>query len=321
MRLFYTCCFVLLTFTSCEVYQSGQYYNSENNSLSKIPLRPHKNEVDVFFNNEKPTKPFYRVKLVEVKGSHELSSEQMLKRLCAQAQREGIDAIILGDISRQANTAFSTGETGITYQKLVGIGLKYKDRIDYMNELLKEQEINYWPDTIPEPKIFQMKYDMNGKNISLKDTFLQRFFYKEIYLFEDENSMYAPPDDWEFLMDTLTHVFSKRYMVGDVEQAKATFQLKGYGDTKVSIRVRGKGKDFFTNYELERSYSLNGVLVSQQLHRLKPAADMWEEEISYNRDGMPDKIKRYRIERGRKILYFEIQNKYYTVEDLPPTDN
>ncbi|MFT3845533.1 MAG: hypothetical protein QM725_10800 [Lacibacter sp.] len=321
MRLFYTCCFVLLTFTSCEVYQSGQYFNSENNSLSKIPLRPHKNEVDVFFNNEKPAKPFYRVKLVEVKGSHELSSEQMLKRLCAQAQREGVDAIILGDVSRQANTSFSSGETGIAYQKLVGIGLKYKERIDYMNEMLKEQEINYWPDTIPEPKIFQMKYDMNGKNISLKDTFLQRFFYNEIYLFEDENSIYSPPDDWGFMIDTLTHVFSKRYMVADIEQAKAIFQQNGYETKKPVIKIREGKKDILTTYELDRTYSFSGSLMSQRLHKLRPSVDVWEEEISYNRDGLPDKIKRYRIERGRRVLYFEIQSKYYTTADLPPTDN
>lgn len=321
MRLFYTLLSAVLIFTSCEVYYSGQYFSAESNSLSKIPLRPHNNEVDVFFNQERPSKPFYRVKLVEVQGSQQFSADKMLKMLCAKAQREGVDAIILGDISRQANTSFSSGETGITYQKLVGIGLKYKERIDYMNEILKEQEINYWPDTIPEPKIFQMKYDMNGKNISLKDTFLQRFFYNEIYLFEDENSIYAPPDDWEFMIDTLTHVFSKRYMVGDIEQAKATFQLKGYVTTKPSIRVRGKGKDFFIRYELIPVYSLAGVLMSQRLHKIKPSIDVWEEEISYNRDGLPDKIKRYRIERGRKILYLEIQNRYYTKDDLPPTDN
>lgn len=110
-------------------------------------------------------------------------------------------------------------------------------------------------------------------------------------------------------------------MVGDIEQAKATFQLKGYVTTKPSIRVRSKGKDFFTRYELIPVYSLAGVLMSRRLHKIKPSIDEWEEEISYNRKGLPEKIYRYRIEKGRKILYFEIQNMYYSINDLPPTDN
>ena len=243
--------------------------------------------------------------------------------LCAKAQQEGVDALIIGDISKQASstTTATAGDATYTYQKFVGIGLKYKERIDYMDELLKEQEVNYWPDAIPEPKIFQMKYDISGKNLSLVDTFIQRFFYKEVYLFEDQNSIYAPTDDWEFMIDTFVNVFSKRYSVNDIEQAKATFRIKDDQTAKPIIWIREGGKDFFTKYELIPVYSLAGVLMSQRLHKVKPSVDVWEEEISYNRKGLPDKINRYRIENGRKILYFEIQNKYYTADDLPPTDN
>jgi|GEM_PF-3135136 len=320
MRLFYTLLSVVLVFTSCEVYYSGQYFRAESNSLSKIPLRPHNNEVDVFFNQERPSKPFYRVKLVEVQGSQQFSADKMLKMLCAKAQQEGVDALIIGDVNKQANMT-TVDDATYTYQKFVGIGLKYKERIDYMDELLKEQEVNYWPDTIPSPKTFQMKYDISGKNRSLADTFIQRFFYKEIYLFEDQHSIYAPADDWEFMIDTFANVFSRRYTVNGIEQAKATFRIKDYQTAKPVIRVREGGKDFFTRYELIPVYSLAGVLMSRRLHKIKPSIDVWEEEISYNRKGLPDKIYRYRIEKGRKILYFEIQNMYYTINDLPPTDN
>lgn len=38
-------------------------------------------------------------------------------------------------------------------------------------------------------------------------------------------------------------------------------------------------------------------------------------------NGLPNKITRYKIVEGKEVLYFEIQNNYYSVDDLPPTDN
>src|SRR5687768_14424524 len=117
MRLFLLLflCFLI----SCTVYTPGQYLAPQINSLSTIPLRPHKKDVDVYFNTEKPTTPYYRVKMVEVQGDLFLSADDMLTRLKEQARREGIDGLLISDIGKQANntTTLPAGDGVIAYQK------------------------------------------------------------------------------------------------------------------------------------------------------------------------------------------------------------
>ena len=63
-------------------------------------------------------------------------------------EREGLDGLLIQDIGKQANTTTTlpSGEGVIAYQKLVALGVKYKEQITYMQEILKEQLIKLWPD-------------------------------------------------------------------------------------------------------------------------------------------------------------------------------
>lgn len=165
MRHFYMILlYITVVLSSCAPFQSGQYLTYQQNSLSSIPLKPHNHEVDVFFGLEKPVKPYYKVKLVEVQDFSDQSVGAMLTKLKEKAKQEGIDALLINDIGGQTvTTTLSATNTVQTFQKLVGVGLKYKENIDYMSEILKEQIVRIWPDENPEPKIFTMKYDFNEK--------------------------------------------------------------------------------------------------------------------------------------------------------------
>ncbi len=323
MRQIFTLLLPVLFFSSCTPYYSGQYLTASKNSLSTIPLRPHSNEVDIFMNNEKPTKPYYKVKLIEVQAGPEVSSDVMLMRLKQQARAEGVDAIIINDIGRQANTTTTipSGDGVIAYQKLVGLGLKYKERIDYMETILKEQVVSLWPDDNPAPKIFSMSYDFNIMNTSLGDPFIRNFFFNEIYLFEDETSIYSLLDQWEYKLDTFNNVFSKRRVINGETFQQGDFKLKGPERLKAIIKLRDAGKIYLVKYELERNYSAGNLLLKKMLRKPNKPGHLWVEEISYNSGGMPNKYIRYKIVNGKEVLYFEIQNKYYSINDLPPTDN
>ncbi len=306
---------------SCSVYTPGQYLVPQINSLSTIPLRPHTNDVDVYFDTEKPTKPYYRVKMVEVQGDPLLSSDQMLSRLKERAKKEGIDGLIIKDLSNQANntTTLPSGDGVIVYQKLVALGVKYKERIDYMDQILKEQIVKLWPDDNSEPKIFSINFDLNGQLLPFKDAFGKRFFNYEIYPFEDENTNYAPLKDWEYHLDTLNMFFSKRMMQNNTAVIHSKFKLIG---TTASIKTMRIGSDNIYKYELERIYVNRNALPSERKLRKATAKNYeWVEEILYRANGLPDKIKRYRIINGRKVLYFEIENAYHSNSDLPVTDN
>lgn len=323
MRLFLLFA-LMLSVISCSVYTPGQYLATKENSLSGIPLRPHTNEVDIYFDGEKPTKPHYRVKMVEVQGDPFLSSDQMLTRLKEQAKREGIDGLVISDIGKQANntTTLPSGDGVIAFQKLVALGIKYKERIDYMNQILKEQVIKLWPDDNPEPKIFNIQFDLNGQLLPLKDKFAERFFHYEIYPFEDENSIYRPLPSWEYNLDTLNRIFAKRMLQGYETIIQSKFQLAGLDKLTASIKIKKEGTQTMEQFELHRYYtSTNTSPNERKLKKLRAKIYQWEEEISYRSDGVPTKTKRYKLVDGRRVLYFEIENIYHTTNDLPSTDS
>lgn len=267
--------------------------------------------------------PYYKIKMVEVKADPELSSEAMLKLLKQEAMRAGLDAIIIDDIGKQVNTTTTlpAGDGVVVYQKLVGLGLKYKDRIDYMGSILKEQIVNLWPDDNPDPKVFTMNYDFNTVNTSLGDPFIRNFFFNEIYLFEDEASSYSILDAWEYKVDTFNNIFSKRRVINNETIQQADFKLKGPERVKAIIKLKDKNKISPIKYELERTYSVEKFLIKKTFRKQNSPDYLWIEEITYNSNGQPYKQIRYKTEKGKKILYFEIQNVYYSINDLPPTDN
>lgn len=320
MRLFLPFLF-LLNLISCAVYTPGTYLAQPQNSLSNIPLRPHTNEVDVYFNNEKPVKPYYRVKMVEVQGDPLLSSDQMLSRLKEQAKHEGIDGLLLTDIGKQANstTTFPSGEGVVAYQKLVALGVKYKERIDYMDKILKEQIVKLWPDDNPEPKIFSIYFNLNGQLLPLKDAFSDRFFNYEIYPFEDEYTNYKPLPNWEYHLDTLNLYFSKRMLQNTSPAIHSKFQLTGTTIRTAEIKIKKAGSELIEPFELERLYTTaKHVLPSERKLRKRKAKNYeWAEEISYRSDGLPIRTTRYRFINGKKVLYFEIENIYHQSSDLP----
>ncbi|MEJ8842428.1 hypothetical protein WG954_08535 [Lacibacter sp. H375] len=319
MRLFLLLflCFLI----SCTVYTPGQYLAPQINSLSSIPLRPHKNDVDVYFNTDKPTKPYYRVKMVEVQGDPFLSSDQMLSKLKEQAKREGIDGLLISDVGKQANntTTLPSGDGVIAYQKLVALGVKYKERIDYMDQILKEQTVKLWPDDNPEPKIFTISFDLNGQLLPFKDGFEKQFFNYEIYPFEDENTIYFPLKNWEYNLDTLNMFFSKRMMQNNTAVIHSKFKLIG---TTASIKTMSNGSDNIYKFELERIYiNRNALPAERKLRKVNAKNYEWVEEILYRANGLPDKTRRYKIVNGKKVLYFEIENTYHSTNDLPATDS
>ncbi len=314
----------LLFFISCMVYTPGKYFIGPSASLSPIPLKPHTNDVEVFLNGEKPVRSFYRIKMVEVQGDPFTTADQMLIRLKSQAQKEGIDALLVNDIGKQANTTTTlpSGDGVIAYQKLVGLGIKYKDRIDYIEQILKEQVVQLWPDENPEPKQFSISFNLKGELLPLKDEFTSNFFQYELFAFEDENSIYLPLPNWDYKPDNDNLLFSKRLKVNDAVVIRSQFQMAGSGMLKSTVKRKMPGSDRFEVYELERYYKGNpGLLSERKLKKRKGGSLIWEDEILYRYNGLPSKIKRYHYKNGQKQLYFEIENRYHSIDDLPATDN
>ena len=104
MRINSTLFIFLLFFSSCATYYKGSLFTYSKNSFSSIPLRSHTNEVDAFLDNEKPSKPYYRIKMIEVQAGPELSSDAMLK-LLKQKASGGTITLVYGARDQKHNEA------------------------------------------------------------------------------------------------------------------------------------------------------------------------------------------------------------------------
>jgi hypothetical protein len=308
---------------SCEVYQSGMYLKPQQASITNIPLQPHEMPVDVFLGTEKPAKPYYRVKLVEITARPGTSADDMLNLLRKEAQIQGIDAIILDDIGRQlSNTNNVPTNDGVyTFQKLVGLGLKYRERMNHVASILKEQQVRLWKDSLPEPKEFQMRFDMAGTPLSFSDTFIHKFFHSEIYPFEAHNSIYSPMNNWEYRLDSLTNIFSKRRADNVWMTIKSDFTINMGKPLAGTITMFDDFERASAKYLLEYEYNNNDVPVKRTLKNKKTNAVIWEDAFSYYHSGKPFKTERSIMINGKMQPYFEIRNEYFKLEDLPATEN
>ncbi len=99
MKLFFTTLFFFLVNHLAAQYQFyseiDRSYANDKNTLTDIPLLPDgKKNVDVFFNNEVPKEPYYKVRIIEVSSAY-TDYNRLLAALKEKAANEGFDAIQL----------------------------------------------------------------------------------------------------------------------------------------------------------------------------------------------------------------------------------
>jgi hypothetical protein len=314
--------FSVLLVTGCTAYITPDL-SGQRKSITDIPLKQHNRSVDIYINGEKPREPFYKVKIIETEAYPGTSTDAMLAQLKQTAQSEGLDAVLLGDIGKQAGTvSIPSGNDVIASQKLTGIGIKYKSTIDYLDTILRSQSVSLWNDDNPEPKMFSLNYDFYGNNISLKDRLITRFFDEDIYPYEDMGSVLAPPAGWEYKYDSPRQVFSKRRVQG-YGYLTCNFYYENGRLLKAEITEPDGEQVRKKKYLLEPEYNNAGMLTGRKLwkNKAKKKEMMWAEQVTYRLNGMPDKVKRYKITNGRMVLYFEMKNEYYTNAVLPQPEN
>lgn len=86
--------FFSVLFFSCSNYlpYSGA---KQVKSITDIPLKATAGNIDCFFNNQIPNKPFYKIKITEVTGSANASYDELIISLKNKAKMEGLDAVII----------------------------------------------------------------------------------------------------------------------------------------------------------------------------------------------------------------------------------
>jgi hypothetical protein len=307
---------------SCLVYKKAETLKSNEGYITALPLQPHKNDVEIFL-NEQPTKPYYKVKFVEITSSPATTGEAFLAMLRSEAQKQGLDAVIVEDIGKQLsniNTVESFNGI-VSFIKLTGIGIKYKDQLSYITSILKEQEVHLWLNESEPPKIFLMQFDMFGQPLSLSDSLVNWFFNREVYPYETHQSVYGPIPQWQFRLDTINGMFTKRFTENVWIELKSQFAFKGDKIQSGTVTEYTAFEKIKAKYNLEFQYNEKGVLVKRILRNRANKVILWQDEFTYYLSGRLMKTVRSIRNNGRTQPYFEISNTYFTETDLPPAKN
>ena len=300
---------------------TAQTTTGSTKSITDLPLKPHTRPVDIFFNDEKPREPFYKINIVETKVAPGTSMDALLLQLKKTAQAEGLDGILVGDLGKQAANVVTYPSDGgfVSYQVLAGIGIRYRRTLDYMDTILMEQSVSLWSNDNTEPKQFSLKYDFYGKNLSLDDAFVYKFFEEEVYTFEDGGSTVSSFGNWQTRYDASDHVFSRKKVVDGFMRINCQFYYEEGRFTKADIVYFPNGFEKKTRYQLEPVYNTAGLLTGRRLMDGKSL--VWEETISYRLNGMPDKVSRFKLVNGQQTPLFEIKNTYYSEAALPAPEH
>lgn len=311
-------CFCFFLF-SCLVYRKAEKLKSKEEYITALPLQPHNNEVEIFLTDQ-PSKPYYEVKFIEVTASPKTKGEEVMKMLKSAAQKQGLDAVLAQDMGRQLsniNTMESANGT-VSYIKVTGIGIKYKDQLTYINSILKEQEVELWTDENQPPKNFFMKFDLFGNPLSFSDSLVRNFFNRNVYPFESHQTAYGVIPKWQYHFDTVNRIFAKRFAENVWIEIKAQFIFKDDKVIKCTITEYGAFEKVQSKFNLEFYYNEQGVLIKRTLKDRENRQIIWEDLFTYYFSGRLMKTVRSINRNGVFQPYFEIRNIYFSDGDLPP---
>jgi len=113
--------FIAALFFSCSSYLPYSGANQAK-SITDIPLKPSAANIDCFFNNQNPAKPFYKVNIVEVTGAANVSYDELLISLKNKAKQQGLDGVIILDKQQEIgyvnlNEKITVKDTSVNYYR------------------------------------------------------------------------------------------------------------------------------------------------------------------------------------------------------------
>ncbi|MFW5700055.1 MAG: hypothetical protein ACOCWM_00060 [Cyclobacteriaceae bacterium] len=324
--LFLTVAFI---FSSCA---PNKFYSRK--WLGDVPARVSQAPIQIFYPTDPlPKKPYFEVLRMDVALKGARTSKKLVEELQKSALFEGVDAVIVLDASNDTlaytqnrmipdfdlfdnDPNISEGYiNGVFYEMISGIGIKYLHNIDYMNSLIKNEELYLVHDTLNAPYLLaNIDYYPSG---SVKDfrsihpraenLFVQHIKpYARYYLLYDQNGKWH---EW-FVENRLTRREKYRlddWMVKRVNVYYDTF----HKEQRIVIRYN-EGKFPYT--EVIKLIREDGKVHKRVIDRHNDH-DLIEK---YTYDSQNNIIARdiYQLVNGEEKHFFKSIFSYYSKEDL-----
>lgn len=314
---------------SCFIFSCSAYlpYSGvqQAKSITDIPLKATAEKIDCFFNNQLPTKPFYKVKITEVTGAADASYDDLLFSLKARAKEEGLDGVMIIDKQQETryenlNEKISVIDTSVRYysqlakpyQKLTAIGIKYVASINYMDTIVKSTvfDMAKGRDTAKR----KVNFDFYGNITGANNADFAKYYADSIEPFCIEKHLLAAIEGWQYrtIDPASTEVIAFQKLVGQAVEANVKRDYADVNKFYYNFFNPLTGKQ--VTYVLTIKKNADGRITKKTLAQKKVI--IWEEEIVYTGNTVTG-CKRFRINNGKEDIVFIAANEYFSVNDLP----
>lgn len=317
--------FLAVSFVSCNNYYTYNEYRHKA-SITDIPLKQVRDKVDLYFNNERPPQPYYKVKIVEVFGKPYVSYNEMLAQLKQKALEEGMDGIIYLD-SKQETSYTDESETvylkdtstsvsrqvASPYQRMIAIGLKYRSSITYLDTIVNKSKIRLYENNIVADS-FVISFDWHGNVLTDYASGNFQKYYQQIMPYDILKAYEAWGRGWSVSTEPETEkLITKKFQLNSNEFIHYQYYytptgLIDYAKVKRNIAVVSTSLgNVFLNFDRR------GLLNEKKLVLKKSL--LWREKFVYDDKDRCTKIIRTTGNSNKVVL--TIDNEFFSNSDLP----
>jgi hypothetical protein len=281
------------------------------NTLTDLPLVSHNRKVDVYFNQERPKVPFYKIRVISLAGSVTSSYNHLLSQLQDKAMKEGFDGLLMLDIKQVTDpyyNYFLHHDDFVNFQNLHAIGIKYKTNMDYVDTIIKSATIE-----LSHPlKTYQVNFNMNGLFSDTLYTEGHSYYLQNISLFNKadlflRHQRISSPEEGFSATDE-----AKMNTDSGIIRYTASYQGSELGP--VNIKLPG------SNPRSERIYAVSygrqqGKPVTRWVFKGRKKQPYFKDVYSYDEKNRCSGFIRYDLKTNAELL--KVKYDFFTRDDLP----
>lgn len=237
---------------SPQQYTERVYPEAGNGKLIDIPTFPHEREVEVFFQNRTPNKPYLEVFLMEEIVYGNASYADLVKELQRRAQRKGVDALII--LSRDRKE-FETDFSFQVENTISALGVIYAENVKFEEGIPKRAHYYYYLNSMAEYRLAEtLVSDVFGNLEPLRNNSYKKYFeyYSLPYMLMDKNK------NWKYAKsDSTGRVVSRRLN----QDGNWTTYYFNYDENQMIDRVLISLFSF--TYKIDFEYDQNGRVIKK----------------------------------------------------------
>jgi hypothetical protein len=290
-------------------------YPPRPRQLVDIPLRPHRHDVKVFLEGEKPESPdYYKVVALDVPISYGTFHDK-LTAFKSQGQRLGLDAVLLTGSTQ----AYAPGEYGpVPYGSVHAIGIKYRDSLYYVSEYMKRKDVFVHDPTGDTVLAYQANFNLLGEELPnpryRTDTLYRRYVqrYALDYLLN-------ATDRWAYMADGRGNIQLRTHYFRGMPEITCTFKYNEHENVS-EMTITSEAKAYQDYRRIKERVVLTydrQLLVAEKLIYGPKKQLKFREEVAYYASGRIRQTTLYAVRKGWEQPLVTTVYHYHSPNDLP----